>query len=84
MKPVRYTYLLLILGMALCSCYEPDSPTPEEIQGIVEQSCVDNVQSGAEEGVDCGGPCPPCVSCSDGILNQGETFVDCGGPCPPC
>ncbi len=37
-----------------------------------------------EEGVDCGGPCPPCPTCFDGIQNQGEEDIDCGGPCPPC
>jgi len=66
------------------SCYEPESVSLEEIQGFVEQSCTDGVQSGGEEDIDCGGPCPPCESCFDGILNQGETLIDCGGPCPPC
>jgi hypothetical protein len=82
---MRFTSLLTaILTFSLIGCYTPDSPTIEEVQGIVEQSCVDGVQSGGETGVDCGGPCPACFTCSDGILNQGETFVDCGGPCPPC
>ena len=28
-----------------------------------EDSCSDAVKNGNEIGVDCGGPCPPCVSC---------------------
>lgn len=47
-------------------------------------TCTDGIQNQGETGVDCGGPCPACVSCSDGIQNQGETGVDCGGPCPAC
>ncbi|MBN2014344.1 MAG: DUF2341 domain-containing protein [Candidatus Altiarchaeota archaeon] len=51
-------------------------------------SCFDGIQNcpggECEEGIDCGGPCQPCMSCSDGIQNQGETGVDCGGLCPPC
>lgn len=77
--------LALSCGLLLfSSCYEPDSVSLEEIQGFVEQSCTDGVQTGGETGLDCGGPCPPCESCNDGILNQGETLIDCGGPCPPC
>lgn len=72
----------IIIGLS--ACYEPEAPSLQEIQGIVEQSCNDGVMSGGEEDVDCGGPCPPCATCDDGQLNQGETFVDCGGPCPPC
>ena len=51
-------------------------------------SCFDGIKNChdglCEEGVDCGGPCDPCMSCSDGIQNQGEEGVDCGGPCSPC
>ena len=50
-------------------------------------TCSDGIQNQGETGVDCGGPCAPCVdpaTCSDGIQNQGETGVDCGGPCAPC
>ena len=51
-------------------------------------SCFDGIgnchSGGCEEGVDCGGPCDPCMSCSDGIQNQAEEGIDCGGPCPPC
>ena len=81
---MRRGIAILALGMLFTGCYEPDSPSLEEVQGIVEQSCNDGVASGAETDVDCGGPCPPCATCSDGILNQGETLIDCGGPCPPC
>jgi len=77
--------MALTLGvLSLNSCYKPESIDNSELQGRVEQSCQDGIQSGGETGVDCGGPCPSCFSCTDGILNQGETFIDCGGPCPPC
>ena len=54
-------------------------PKPSCFDGIV--NCHDG---SCEEGVDCGGPCDPCMSCEDGIQNQGEEGVDCGGPCEPC
>jgi len=54
-------------------------PKPSCFDGI--HNCHDGL---CEMGVDCGGPCDPCMSCSDGIQNQGETGIDCGGPCPPC
>jgi hypothetical protein len=54
-------------------------PLPSCFDGIM--NCHDG---GCEEGVDCGGPCSPCMSCSDGIQNQGEEGIDCGGPCAPC
>jgi hypothetical protein len=60
-------------------------------------TCRDKLNNGAETGIDCGGPCPPCPTCRDGILNQKEEKIsqimsadtkdrsDCGGPlCPPC
>ena len=47
-------------------------------------TCYDGIQNQGEEGIDCGGPCNPCLSCSDGIQNQGEEGIDCGGPCSPC
>ncbi len=49
-----------------------------------KESCFDGLLNQNETGVDCGGPCQPCISCSDGVQNQGEEGVDCGGPCPPC
>ncbi|MBF0387129.1 MAG: hypothetical protein HQL20_04650 [Candidatus Omnitrophica bacterium] len=51
-------------------------------------TCTDNIQNGAETGVDCGGPsCSACVAgptCSDLTRNGGEAGVDCGGSCAPC
>jgi hypothetical protein len=46
--------------------------------------CYDGIQNQNEDGIDCGGPCPPCSTCFDRIQNQGEDGVDCGGPCDPC
>ncbi len=57
------------------------------VQQIVENTCANGKQDGAETGVDCGGSCASCqtqASCSDGINNQDETGVDCGGVCAPC
>jgi hypothetical protein len=64
---------------------------------VYNPTCRDKLKNQGEEGVDCGGPCPPCPSCKDRILNQREEKVaqimsadnkdmsDCGGPfCPPC
>jgi hypothetical protein len=50
-------------------------------------SCDDGLMNQNEDGVDCGGSCPPCndgYSCNDNILNGTEVSVDCGGECPPC
>lgn len=47
--------------------------------------CENGIQDSNEDGVDCGGPCPPCETCDDGILNNEEEEIDCGGPhCPAC
>jgi hypothetical protein len=51
------------------------------------QSCDDGVQSGDEEGVDCGDICPACpapATCEDEEMNGDETGVDCGGTCDAC
>ena len=62
-----------------------DHLKPDEVRGCNYQpTCFDLLLNQDEEGVDCGGPCPPCPSCLDGIRNQGESGVDCGGPCPAC
>jgi hypothetical protein len=58
---------------------------PNTTQACVYIStCYDGIQNNGEEGVDCGGLCPPCPTCYDGIQNQNETGIDCGGPCDPC
>jgi hypothetical protein len=69
---------------------------PEEEQTCVyEGTCFDGIKNChdglCEEGIDCGGPCPPCPvppSCFDGIQNchdgSCEEGIDCGGPCDPC
>ncbi len=57
-------------------------PTQEGCEYIPE--CYDGLQNQNEDGIDCGGPCPPCGTCYDKIKNQGEYGIDCGGPCDPC
>src|SRR5437879_5151312 len=74
----NYQKFIFIALLAFCisSCNKNSSNTTG--------TCTDGVKNQGETGIDCGGPCPVCVSCSDGIKNQGETGIDCGGPCPAC
>ncbi|MEM3374547.1 MAG: hypothetical protein QXE31_04985, partial [Candidatus Woesearchaeota archaeon] len=58
---------------------------------IFESTCYDGFKGPDEEGVDCGGPCPPCGNCYDNICNNDEDCTkglidipDCGGSCKPC
>lgn len=63
------------------SCSFPDYEFDDS--KIVEETCVDGIKNGDEEGVDCGGSCPlPCDTCSNGRLDEDEEGVDCGGVCP--
>jgi hypothetical protein len=67
---------------ALCffSCSFPDYEFPDP--NIVQETCVDGLQNGEEEGVDCGGICPDsCDPCFNGRLDEDEEGVDCGGDC---
>jgi hypothetical protein len=66
---------------------KPDTTEPCEFIS----TCYDGFQGPDEEGIDCGGPCPPCGTCYDSICNneedctRGLTHIpDCGGPCMPC
>lgn len=54
-------------------------------------TCYDGIKGSDEEGVDCGGSCPPCGTCYDDICNNNEDCLngiiktpDCGGSCRPC
>jgi len=60
--------------------FKPDEI--DECEYIPE--CFDGIQNQGEDGVDCGGPCPPCWTCYDRLQNQGEEGIDCGGPCKAC
>ncbi|MBW2971038.1 hypothetical protein KY320_02660, partial [Candidatus Woesearchaeota archaeon] len=77
-------------GIQTRNCYDENRcgyewNRPEEIKScFYKPTCSDSIVNQDEEGVDCGGSCPPCPTCSDGIQNQGESDIDCGGPCPPC
>jgi hypothetical protein len=67
---------------ALCffACSFPDYEFPDP--NVVEETCVDGLRNGEEEGVDCGGQCPQaCNPCSNGRLDDDEDGVDCGGSC---
>ena len=60
---------------------------PNEVQNCVYVgTCTDGIKNNNEDGIDCGGPCQPCIlpTCNDGNQNQGEEGIDCGGPCIPC
>jgi len=56
----------------------------------VGPSCYDGEKNGNEEGIDCGGDCPPCEeikcpNCNNRKKDCNEEGIDCGGPdCPPC
>jgi hypothetical protein len=63
--------------------------TTEECEFI--STCFDGFKGPDEEGIDCGGVCPPCGTCYDSICNNGEDCTrglivtpDCGGVCMPC
>jgi hypothetical protein len=48
-------------------------------------SCTDGVQSGAETGVDCGGPCSLPCHCTNATQDGDEAGIDCGGSdCESC
>jgi len=50
--------------------------------GNILPTCSDNIQNGLEQGVDCGGPCPPCVISGD---DCGDGYCDVlGGECDTC
>ena len=51
MNPFKSLFAFAVLAFLL-GCEDPQ-PTA---------TCVDGVQNGNEDGVDCGGDCPPCLS----------------------
>lgn len=55
---------------------------------VLKPTCSDKKINQGETDVDCGGPCPACMTCFDKIKNQDEVGVDCGGVncvrCPTC
>ncbi len=61
---------------------------PATLQTCHVPSCSDRIQNQNETGIDCGGPCLPCLTCFDNIKNCHDGYceedVDCGGPCLPC
>lgn len=90
---MSYCHLLPNIGINLRNGF---GPLPGElIKKTVDQAlcvipcnntCVNGVKDGDEQGTDCGGVnCPPCKCNNNGIKDESETGVDCGGPfCPPC
>ncbi len=65
-----------------CGTFKYKPETTGECEYIPK--CFDGIQNQEEDGIDCGGPCPPCWTCYDRIMNQGEEGIDCGGPCKAC
>jgi len=54
-KNVILSFFLIFSVVLLTSCKkDEDNEEPEP-------SCTDGIQNQGETGVDCGGPCPPCV-----------------------
>jgi len=73
-------YILAVLDTPPDGNPDPDPP-----------SCDDGKQNQGEEGIDCGGPCPPCEEppqqeiCDNGIDDDADGLIDCKDPdCPPC
>ncbi len=48
-------FYLLIFCMILCGSCSDNSE-------MELSTCIDGIQNGEEEGIDCGGPCPPCLT----------------------
>ncbi len=81
-------------GTKYRNCVDENACDPNNYQVKIWKNCTyyaqcfNNVKDPNEEGIDCGGPCPPCGTCYDGIKNchdgACEQDVDCGGPCKPC
>ncbi|MBN1793071.1 hypothetical protein JW826_05295 [Candidatus Woesearchaeota archaeon] len=69
-------------------CGTTEEKPPETQKCVYTPTCYDGVKNGYEDGIDCGGLCPPCIGCFDGVQNCHaggcEEGVDCGGPCPAC
>ena len=68
----------------LAECGTDEGKPPEKQNCTYIPHCYNGRQDQVEDGIDCGGPCPPCDTCFDREQNLGEEGVDCGGPCPPC
>jgi len=54
-RVVRWTLMLSALGLALGSC-------SKEEDAATVATCYDGIQNQGETGIDCGGPCAPCVT----------------------
>jgi len=52
------------------------APIPVEVEEVEIPTCDDGIKNDGETGVDCGGPCRPCVetyqSCMTGCLSDGK------------
>jgi len=70
------------------SCGTFENKPPEAQKCFYTPTCFDRAKNGLEEGIDCGGLCPSCITCFDSIQNchsgSCEEDVDCGGPCLKC
>ncbi|MBW2989600.1 Ig-like domain-containing protein [Candidatus Woesearchaeota archaeon] len=77
-------------GMMKRECHDLNSCRTEKQKPSEYESCefasqcYNLVQDNGEEGIDCGGLCPPCETCYDRMQNQDEKGIDCGGSCRPC
>ncbi|HLU50700.1 MAG TPA: DUF4331 family protein [Flavobacteriaceae bacterium] len=69
MKKIIYTFLVLVFSFSMVNCSNED-----ENDNIIdpEPTCSDGIQNGDEEGVDCGGSCPPCDS---NMIDFSGTYV---------
>ena len=56
----------------------PDAVVTHAPVELVSESCFDGVQNQDEDGVDCGGVCPPCTGCAP-VTHEAETMYHSTG-----
>jgi hypothetical protein len=66
---ISYLFLGIVLSLFLVNCSSED-----DNDNVIEPepTCTDGIQNGDEEGIDCGGSCPPCDQV---VLDFSGTYV---------
>ncbi|MFC2100279.1 hypothetical protein ACFLRZ_00465 [Bacteroidota bacterium] len=62
-KNILWIYLLLVIGLILILTNSCNKNDDNELA-----TCSDGIQNQGETGIDCGGPCPPCISARDSLI----------------
>ena len=58
---MRWAILILLVLAFACSKAPEEQPLPAPTAPPVTATCNDGIRNQGEEGIDCGGPCPPCL-----------------------